>query len=35
MKKERNDCERVFERAGEALTWDAEGKHEGSPGRAE
>jgi len=33
IKKERNDGEREFEQAGEGLKWDAEGKHEGSPGR--
>jgi len=33
--EERSDCERVLEQTGEGLTWDAEGKHEGSPGRKE
>jgi len=33
--EERSDGERVLEQAGEGMTWDAEGKHEGSPGRKE
>ena len=33
--EERCNCERAFEQAGEGVTWDVEGKHEGSPGRKE